>query len=332
MDPSQHRGSPRLPHQHAADHGSSDNDQNHQRVRFAEEAPAPSDEIHRPTPRREKPPDAEPSSPTPAVYWDDRDNDANLEEYTFYREGTPTPPEYESQEKGLGHARLATPIAGSSATGVGSDRAFNLRPFSRDDTGKGSLADSRDMSPATKKRVFWIVIAIGALVLIGIAVGLGVGLGVGRSKESADGPAEVGSSPLPASVLSPSSKPTRPTSTSPSTRTAAASETTATSRPKYNSDCPALNNTIYHVPGSTKSFLRLCGIDYSGSGEATDLAEVYTGSMADCMDICASFDQCTACGWGYLAGDEGSEHRCYMKTNLKRAHTAASDWCFAILQ
>jgi hypothetical protein len=105
----------------------------------------------------------------------------------------------------------------------------------------------------------------------------------------------------------------------------------AIARPTYNSDCPALNNTIYHVPGSTKGYLRLCGIDYSGSG-ATDLGYAYTKSMADCIHVCASFDQCTACSWGYIDGDQGSQHRCYMKKDLKQAQGMASDWCLAILQ
>ena len=134
---------------------------------------------------------------------------------------------------------------------------------------------------------------------------------------------------------------TNPTTTSPPTATAAGTEgatdtntttgSAASPRPTYNSDCPALNNTIYHVPGSTKSFLRQCGIDYSGTG-ATDLVEAYTESMADCMNSCASFDQCTACSWGYLQGDQGDKHRCYMKKALKQKHSATSDWCFAILQ
>jgi hypothetical protein len=54
--------------------------------------------------------------------------------------------------------------------------------------------------------------------------------------------------------------------------------------------------------------------------------------MADCMNSCASFDQCTACSWGYIEGDEGSKHRCYMKKGLRESHVAAKDWCFAILQ
>ncbi len=141
---------------------------------------------------------------------------------------------------------------------------------------------------------------------------------------------------MPASAVE-----TSPTTTRPPTATAAGTEgatdtnattgSAATPRPTYNTDCPALNNTIYHVPGSTKSFLRQCGIDYSGTG-ATDLVEAYTESMADCMNSCASFDQCTACSWGYLEGDQGNKHRCYMKKGLKQKHSATSDWCFAILQ
>ncbi|KAK0733821.1 hypothetical protein B0T26DRAFT_818327 [Lasiosphaeria miniovina] len=97
------------------------------------------------------------------------------------------------------------------------------------------------------------------------------------------------------------------------------------------SDCPAANNTIYQVPGSTKSFLRLCGVDYSGSG-ATDILNVTTTNMAQCMDRCATLDKCTGCGWGFIAGDVGDAHRCWMKTALKTGHEATTDWCFAILR
>ena len=127
-----------------------------------------------------------------------------------------------------------------------------------------------------------------------------------------------------------------PSATTPS-NVGAADYTTSTGAaaspvPTYNSDCPALNSTVYHVPGSTKSFLRLCGVDYSGStGGATDLANAFTGSMAECMNSCASFNECTACSWGYLQGDQGGQHRCFMKKDLRKGHSARSDWCFALM-
>ena len=94
--------------------------------------------------------------------------------------------------------------------------------------------------------------------------------------------------------------------------------------------------TVITRPSSTSKLderLRVVPVDYSGDdGGATDLAHAWTESMADCMNACASLDQCTACAWGYLEGDRGAKHRCYMKTDLEKSHKAASDWCFAIVQ
>ncbi|KAK4151105.1 hypothetical protein C8A00DRAFT_17445 [Chaetomidium leptoderma] len=348
MDPSPHRGSPPHPPSANQNNDSSNNDQhqhqhqhqNQHRVRFAEGEPQASYKISQPTPKRDNPATGKSSTAQPAVYWDDRDNEANFEAYTFYREGTPTPPEYETPEKRSGHegGGLAPPVAESSTIGggtIGSDRDFGLGSHNNQGHASNwSLADSNDMSRATKKRVLWIIIAVGVLILIGVGVGVGLGVGLAKGKGPAAEPVEGPSSSLPTQIPGSSPTPTDPPATTPGGTGAAAETTTgsaANPRPTYNSDCPALNNTVYHVPGSTQSFLRLCGVDYSGSG-ATDLAHAYTESMADCMHTCASFDQCTACAWGYIKGDQGGKHRCYMKKDLKQGHEAASDWCFAVLQ
>jgi hypothetical protein len=120
------------------------------------------------------------------VYWDDRD-ETNLDQYTFYREGTPPPSDYEIHEKTLGHGDLNAPVAESSAAsgGVGgSERNW-------------SLTDSNDLGPTTKNRAFWIKVAVAVLIVIGIAVGLGAGLGVGLSRPSAQ-PAQQPSRSVPA--------------------------------------------------------------------------------------------------------------------------------------
>ncbi|KAK3311048.1 uncharacterized protein B0T15DRAFT_60001 [Chaetomium strumarium] len=334
MDPSLPRGS--QSHLSPRNNDASSNELAQHRVRFAEGEPQASHKIHQPTARREGSSGATAPATQPAVFWDDRDNDANVEEgFTFYREGTPTPPEYEGHEKGYG-AGGAAPVAEASTVGggtIGSERGFNLgTPGQRE----VSLADSNEMSPTAKKRMLWAIIAVGILMLVGVGVGLGVGLTKGRSTASAEpleGPST--SSSFPASAIGSSPTPTEPPPSPTLAGTENALQTTTSSaagaRPTYNSDCPSLNDTIYHVPGSTKRFLRLCGIDFSGSG-ATDLAQIWTGSMADCMNSCASFDQCTACAWGYMEGDDGDKHRCYMKKNLKTGHDAAKDWCLAILQ
>ena len=63
---------------------------------------------------------------------------ANHAQYMFYRGGTPTPPEYDSKDRGLGHGHLAAPVAESSAigeSGFGSDHdAFTHRSHSQGGT------------------------------------------------------------------------------------------------------------------------------------------------------------------------------------------------------
>jgi hypothetical protein len=96
--------------------------------------------------------------------------------------------------------------------------------------------------------------------------------------------------------------------------------------------CPSVNNTLYTVPNSTATFLRICGVDYSGVGEASDLETVETTSMDDCMATCAAYSGCTGCSWGPIANDTGNEHRCWLKNDLGRSHSAETDWLFGVLQ
>ncbi|KAL2136459.1 hypothetical protein VTI74DRAFT_3478 [Chaetomium olivicolor] len=346
MDPSTRRGAPSHPQSRIHD---INEEPLQQRVRFAEGEPQASYRIYQPTARPEGQPAATSSAPyPPSVYWDDRDNASQLTAdnppagYTFYREGTPPPPDDEGSEKRLGYGPgLAAHVGEGSTVGGGtasSDREFNFGPRSEGGNGNGnwnwSVGGSDKTSPTAKKKLLWAIIVAGVLILIGVAVGVGVGLGVGlKSKGSAEPIGGAASSP-PASDLNSGPTPTNPPSATAQGTEGALATTTGSAenqRPTYNSDCPALNNTIYHVPGSTRSFKRFCGVDYGGDG-ATDLTQAWTESMADCMNTCASFNECTACAWGYLEGDKGSKHRCYMKKDLKKAHTAASDWCFAILQ
>ena len=82
------------------------------------------------------------------------------------------------------------------------------------------------------------------------------------------------------------------------------------------------------MPGSDKRFLRVCGVDYSGGAELT---HVPTQSMLDCMTNCAGTYGCVGAGWGYLDGDVGYEHQCWMKSKLAKPRDVALDWSFAIL-
>jgi hypothetical protein len=76
----------------------------------------------------------------------------------------------------------------------------------------------------------------------------------------------------------------------------------------------------------------MCGLDYSGAGQAVDIGNVQTLNLEACIDACAAQSNCTGAGWGVIKGDKGPEHTCWMKTNLGKPHTATSDWAFAVLQ
>lgn len=84
---------------------------------------------------------------------------------------------------------------------------------------------------------------------------------------------------------------------------------------------------MQRIPGLAKDFLRLCGVDYT----ANDLGNFLAGNMAECIDACAAMERCTGCSWGYLDGDKGNKHRCWLKGSLQTAREQPSDWCFAMI-
>ncbi|KAK3694201.1 hypothetical protein B0T22DRAFT_476968 [Podospora appendiculata] len=338
------------------------------RVRFAEENSEHSHVVYHPEQASLDPRD-QPAAP-PAVYWaDDRDtddassnvvanhhqhhhnnrsnnndDDANLDQYTFYREGTPPPPEHErDQEKGYGLGRgLDGPgEAGSSSYashgheyGAGSTRHFP--PLDGAAPSDWSNASSYvGIFGIRRRRVFWAIVAGGLLLLFALALGVGLGVGLSKKESSAE-------TLSPTTSSSPATSPDTASTSSTTTTSATNSSTPILSTAPYssvptggatlNSDCPGSNGTVYTVPSSTKTFLRVCGIDYSGVGGAVDIAHVVTSSMDECMNACAARDDCTGCAWGYIFGDSGNAHRCWMKNSLQTAHNATHDWSFAVLQ
>ncbi|KGQ06800.1 hypothetical protein BBAD15_g7882 [Beauveria bassiana D1-5] len=126
---------------------------------------------------------------------------------------------------------------------------------------------------------------------------------------------------------------TAPAATASTASPSAASTTTSTTTTTTSVvACPDANNTLYLVPNSQKTFRRFCGIDYSGVNQARDLGSVWTTTVQECILRCADFSGCTACGWGVIADDPGSEHRCWLKADLKALHGARPGWDFAILE
>ncbi|KAI0173126.1 hypothetical protein GGR52DRAFT_374217 [Hypoxylon sp. FL1284] len=191
------------------------------------------------------------------------------------------------------------------------------------------------------RKQFWWLLGLVALLLI-VAIGVGVGVGVGKTvSDDSSRAANAGamSSSSPSSSTTPGTDlpqvtdtiTTTETSSPSKTATSSTSTSTPTGNPEGKIDCPAANGTTYQVPGSNKSFLRVCGIDYSGQ-EAVDLRQVPTESILDCMKNCAGTADCTGCGWGFIEGDTGTQHRCWLKGKLKKPHEADPNWAFAILQ
>ncbi|KAJ6788944.1 hypothetical protein PWT90_05196 [Aphanocladium album] len=171
------------------------------------------------------------------------------------------------------------------------------------------------------RRKFCILLWAAILVVV-IVVAVPVGVIVGK-QNSHHKSTDSSSTDATSTASSASSS----TSTSPTATTTAPSAASTSIIP-----CPAANNTRYLVPDTDKTFKRFCGIDYSGVDQARDLGSVWTTTMQECIFQCSDFPGCTACGWGIITDDPGSEHRCWLKTDLKSAHGARAGWDFAILE
>ncbi|KAI0196685.1 hypothetical protein EV127DRAFT_85818 [Xylaria flabelliformis] len=208
------------------------------------------------------------------------------------------------------------------------------RPISR------ALSPPNENEPRNDKRImglqrpwFWTVLGIFGVVLI-VAVGVGVGVGVGTRASSGSN----------VNGVAPASDATGTTMTRTSTPAMSAmtmitsslplptATSTPTATPKARLGCPEINGTVYQVPGSTKKFLQLCGIDHGKEDGAIDLHSVYTDTAQECIDNCAGTTGCTGCGWGFVDGDKGPPFRCWLKDKVNgKSHRADKTWSFATL-
>jgi hypothetical protein len=82
---------------------------------------------------------------------------------------------------------------------------------------------------------------------------------------------------------------------------------------------------------SSKTFLRLCNVDYSGVNEATDIGDLKASTFEKCIELCAAEAECTGAGWGPAVAGKKYRETCWMKKDLKRSHVTPDDWYFAIL-
>ncbi|KAK5627121.1 hypothetical protein RRF57_002836 [Xylaria bambusicola] len=203
---------------------------------------------------------------------------------------------------------------------------------------------------------FWAILAI-IIVIVIVAVGVGVGVGVTRDGNSTKNASGAGSAYVAicqlmskcVHLLAHSSDAAETTETnmdipatgtgmaptsSPSTSTYITTTSTQNPIPTQGAktDCPKVNGTVYEVPGSTKKFLQLCGIDYGKEDGAVDLRNVYTDTAEDCINNCAGTAGCTGCGWGFIEGDHGPPFRCWLKSKVGgRPHNADMTWHFSVL-
>ncbi|GJC99249.1 hypothetical protein ColKHC_08075 [Colletotrichum higginsianum] len=91
------------------------------------------------------------------------------------------------------------------------------------------------------------------------------------------------------------------------------------------------DNTVYHVVGSDKRFLRLCGLDYTGDDGAIDMSDALASTMGECMEQCARVAQCTGVSWGNVLINGAPELRCWLKRDLKKSRATVANWNFAVL-
>ncbi|KAJ6438852.1 transmembrane alpha-helix domain-containing protein [Purpureocillium lavendulum] len=233
----------------------------------------------------------------------DDDKSIQPDKYTFYREGTP--PLIDGSH-GRDHGARGAYVQRGGADAYEYDYTYDR------------VAPPAPIPVATtcglRRRTFWIVVAVAALlVVIGVGVGAGVGIGAGGKDKS------------------PSSAASTTTSLTSGTATTSSASSPATASPTPFLACPAANNTKYTVPRTEKTFLRVCGIDYSGAGNAAELGNVWVAGMQECMASCAGYPGCTGCSWGVIEGDAGSDHRCWLKGKLGSSSAVRPGWDFAIL-
>ncbi|KAI0120660.1 hypothetical protein BJ170DRAFT_159350 [Xylariales sp. AK1849] len=214
-----------------------------------------------------------------------------------------------------------------NANGVAANHYQSGNPGYTAPVAKGSSPTIMGM-----KKAAFIGLLAALILLLALVIGLGAGLGVSQSKLH-DAQADLANAQ--ASATSAASAMTTvyvTTTTKPSTSaTKTSSSATASATADKFSTCPGANNTVYTSSEGSRKFTVHCGLDYSGAGEADDLDSTKTTTMSGCMDACADNEKCQGAGWGFIDGDTGNNHSCYMKTNLTKFHIADSNWLFAVL-
>ncbi|KAK3940584.1 hypothetical protein QBC46DRAFT_341409 [Diplogelasinospora grovesii] len=226
---------------------------------------------------------------------------------------------------GHGHGAVPPQYPGTDGPVLGYPPPHPALPVPPADAG----ADFRRTVCGVRRGLFLLLLTLGGLTLMGIAIGVGVGVGINNQSRSSAAAAAAGTSssttPAATTTTTPTTTTLPPAANPAPSSTAPSPAATATSR----STCPGAANSQYQGSNG-RMFLHLCGIDYSGKGQAQDIGSNVTTTFDECMESCANAKGCTGAGWGIMDGD-GDEHTCWMKSSLNRSHTATPDWNFAVL-
>ncbi|KAK4192053.1 hypothetical protein QBC35DRAFT_485486 [Podospora australis] len=160
-----------------------------------------------------------------------------------------------------------------------------------------------------RRRLFWIIIAIGvSLAIIAVATGVGVGLSLGK-KGDGEG-----------ATSTPSPTPTGPT------RSLPVPLAQATTNSDLLITCPTNNLTLYTAQTDpSRRFLLLCGRDYHSGDGAMDLYNEPAPTVGECIDVCAQTQGCVGAGWGQQNG----KFSCWLKGKLGKPNFA-QHWYFVV--
>ncbi|KAI0397025.1 hypothetical protein F5Y17DRAFT_28839 [Xylariaceae sp. FL0594] len=203
--------------------------------------------------------------------------------------------------------------------------------FSQNDSDSDKSDDRKILG--LRRPWFWAVLTL-VIVLVLVIIGVGAGVGTAQHASSMSSNPNAGDGATSTSMSTASTS--APTTT---TTTASSKITNEVPRPTNSPEpaggvvtgCPGANGTTYQVPGTTKSFSRLCGVDYGKEDGAVDMENIPTLSVTECINSCAGTEGCTGCGWGFIQGDRGPQHRCWLKSDLTKSHAADESWAFALL-
>jgi hypothetical protein len=99
----------------------------------------------------------------------------NPSQYTWYRDPSPTPPEYREREKDEGYVGIPLPRRPGRSSTIALETALTIPP--PDPKRRPNINDT---ICGLRRRMFFIAVAAVVILVLGVAVGVGVGVGIGN--------------------------------------------------------------------------------------------------------------------------------------------------------